>query len=88
MYEYMKFTLNQLQYAQEVCFPADFIELFDKHAKGTKLEGWGHYYAMDNKHFKRDLIKWIFKFNRADRENVIGTIIEKMLVELIGDYEK
>lgn len=84
----MKFSLDQLQYAQEVCFAADFIELFEKHAKGTELVGLGHYYAMDNKHRKRDLIQWIFSFSRADRDREIGTVIERMLAELIGNYGK
>ena len=85
----MTYTLDQLQYAQEVCFPADFIELFDKYAKGTYLEGMGHYFATDNKYRKRDLIQWIFSYSRAARnkDKVIGTIIENMLVELIGNYK-
>lgn len=82
-----RFTLDQLQFAEEVCFPADFIELFDKHAKGTRCEGMGHYYAMDNKHRGRDLIQWIFAFSRASRKNEMGDIIEKMLIDLIGDYK-
>ena len=83
----MNFSLDQLQYAKEVCFPADFIELFDKYAKGTTLEGMGHYFATDNKYRKRDLIQWIFTYSRADRKKEIGQIIEKMLIDLIGDYK-
>lgn len=83
-----KFTLDQLQYANEVCFQDDFVRLFNKYAINTELTGLGGYYMRDMKHRQRNLIDFIFTFSREDRHKEIGLIIEGMLVELIGDYQK
>jgi hypothetical protein len=83
----MKYSLDQLQYANEICFDDEFIELFDKSAIGTPFEGDGRYYYAEKKRHKRDLLQWIFAFSRASRKRGYGTIIEKMLAELIGDYK-
>jgi len=82
------FTLNQLQYASEICFFDRFVEIFNRFAEGTEYHGLGIVYALDNKSRKRTLIDWIFVFSRADRDDEFGTIIDSILTELIGDYEK
>lgn len=80
------FTLNQLQYASEICDLENFTTTFNKAAEGTTLHGLGGIYARDCKHRKRTLLDWIFELTRPDRDGEIGLIINKMLVELIGNF--
>jgi len=83
-----KFNLAQLKYAQEVCFADTFVALFNKHAKETGLYDCGHVMLFDLK-YKHDglLLNWIFNWSRADMDGELGTIVEGILTDLIGNYK-
>ena len=74
-----KWTIKQLKFADEVCFPADFRKLWNKHGDGNVLE---------NINFKEHggLIGWIFSKSRANMDRFYNEPINNILKELIKDY--
>jgi hypothetical protein len=74
-------TLRQLKFAHEVCFPETFIRIWSQiESRNDAL-----YHVHELK--KNGLLPWIFMYSRADYENGLGDMIDTLLTELIGDYE-
>ena len=80
-------TLNQLWYANEVCFPEDLERLWDKHAE-LDDQGQGMYHSLRMlKDFDNNLIRWMQSYGRASLDDGLGKVFDAILTELIGDYE-
>ena len=77
----MKWTLEQLKLADELCFPEDARELFKKHLG----DDWIAYHLDYKREYKGGLLKWIFHFSRNDlTNNNFGARIDKIIEELIN----
>jgi hypothetical protein len=84
----MKFNLNQLKLAGELCFPSDFSVLYSNNSKGTELVKFWHIESRKFwEEFNSDFLRWAFSHSRADLDNGIGKIINGMIEDLIGDYK-
>ena len=79
-----KFTIKQLMYAREVCFPADFIRLWVKYAPpDLNTESM----ARVQMGIDFDLMKWLFRAISRGTLKTMGPTIDAIIAELIGDYE-
>lgn len=79
----MKFSIEELKLANELCFPDDFEVLLMKYLPDEeKLEAAFYrrqYYRMGS-----NLITWIFKTSRSeDRLTFWGSVNEKIVADLL-----
>lgn len=73
------FTLEQLKFADELCFPADAERLFKKYSG----DEWP-IYSYDFKHkFNSSLMAMIFAYSRADYEKGMGEMFENIINDLL-----
>lgn len=87
----MRFTLEQLKFADELAFPADMERLMKEHWP-YESEEWKFYYVQWLRQHKCSLISFIFNYSRADLNVVVGNGVtfreyfERIIVSLIGNY--
>ena len=76
-------TIKQLRFAHEMCFPKDFEDFMAEYIEDQALSFI--YYA----EFKKagGLIPWIFSFSREELENGTGEMIDKLIGKLVDGYE-
>ena len=78
-------TIDQLIFAREVCFPGDFLRLWSQHGVDPHLAPY--FLAEMQRH--GNLMSWMLHFSRDDlerNEGALGECFDEILTELIGDY--
>lgn len=78
-------TLDQLMFAREVCFPGDFLRLWSKYGVDSHL---APYFLAELQRYG-NIISWMLHFSRDDLERgngELGECFDEILTELIGDY--
>lgn len=79
-----EFTLEELRYAEEVCFPEDAERLFQKY-----LGDVGTIYSYDFKHkYQGRLLQLIFNYSRADYDRGLGVAFDAILTELVAPLHR
>lgn len=74
-----RFTLSELQLANELAWPQDMERLLSLYFPDT----WQcYYYDFMHKH-ERSLIKMIFHYSRADYETDMGEAFENIITDLL-----
>lgn len=82
----MKFTIEQLKLADELCFQDDAKRLFKKHFP----EFWMIYIADFSGKYECDLMRWVFSWSRGDmgsHEREVGDAIDAMIQDILGDND-
>ncbi len=80
----MKFTIEELKLANELCFPADFERLLKKYLPAEDRDMAGYYRREFDLVLRCNLIHWIFQFSRADERKYWGAINEKIVSDLVN----
>lgn len=78
-------TLTQLKFANEICFPSDFERLWIKYSP-EEYRTWWVVLLMDFKQAK-GFLAWISMYSRRDLDGWMGAVIDNMIAELVGDYK-
>ncbi len=79
----MKYTIAEINLANELCFISDFKRLMEKYLPQDEQALASHYtYEYKVKH-KANLIEWIFKHSRAELDLGRGEMIDSMLEDLL-----
>lgn len=84
-------TLDQLKFAEEVCFPDTFEKLWAKHSKGDVLATPAEealYLRLTWKRSSLGLVAWFMSFGRKYMAEGSGEVFDAVLTDLIGDYGK
>jgi len=78
----MKFSIAQLRLANELCYPADFVRLANKHLPEEIVSGeiWKFLNA-----YNHNLLFWIFHFSRAELRRGMGDILDAMVLDILGE---
>ena len=80
-----RYSLSELKFANELCYPADFRKLLHKHSTNTYWEDW--WQSLDvsfRATHKADLISFIFSHSRRDFEDSgLGEVFENIIDDLI-----
>jgi len=83
----MKFSIKQLKFANEVCFPDRFETLLRKHLPPKEHDMIEHYLYKFNRVHEGNLFTWIFSFSRAtDEKTYWGEVHDKIIADLVKDY--
>lgn len=83
-----KYSLSELKLANELCFPADFKKLLERHTKNTIYEDCWHSIDVSfRRSHKAGLISLIFSYSRADFDNDLGAIFNNIIDDLITKEE-
>ena len=79
-----RFSIEELKLANELCFPDTFKKLMTE-ALGERAVEDLDWILYDFKCHGNDLIRWVFKFSRADfsRNPWLKIAIDKLISELI-----
>jgi len=79
----VKFTIEELKLANELCFPSNFKELLKKHLPESEQD-MVSYYVGCFLNIKSNLITWIFGFSRADDKRTFwGEVNQKIVLDLL-----
>ena len=80
------FTLEELKYASEICFPDTFYKLLKKHLPEEDKD-LALVYSADFKRIQGGgrLLTFIFKYSRADKE--MYNLFNKILTDLLKGFK-
>lgn len=85
----MKFSIEQLIYADDLCWGDTAKNLFKKHFGDEWITHHANFTGFNNT--KCSFVQWIFTTNSRSgnlaNNREVGNIIDAMLVDLIGDYD-
>lgn len=76
-------TIKQLKFADEVCFPEDFLNFMIEYLDD---ECAARLHLSDFKN-KGGLIPWIFMYSRADMNRCMGETIDALIGKMVDGYE-
>jgi len=84
-YNRKSYTLEQLKLADDLAFPSNMKESFDKHEPDEL--GFSYYYDFIHRH-ERSLMKQVFTYSRADFDSGMGAMFEAIIDDLLEGTQK